>query len=254
MDPMIATEYATPKQPAKARMPIFSIVACLCALLFAALWIRQLAGGGAPAPKAPQQKFLIEKPVEKPEVPAALTEKQQELIAYGVLYLNSPRVTSEKELLYNIPAFSVNVSVAQNLKEQVSEERLRTKLELLLRKNRIKIDPESPVQLSLVLQCLWNTEKTFCTWRCNLKVLDTATLMRDGDFRKAYFTTYEQGHFGYAGKTRVEEAILETVDEEGEAFANDYLAQQEQDEARQKALKDGADEPNRALMNRASGK
>lgn len=160
------------------------------------------------------------------EVPAKLTDEQRRLLDYGTKVWNRPLITDPDAVLYTIPAFKVGVYVDDRIKDTVSDERVRNKFELTLRKSHINIDSTAVVDLWVVVDAKWDDNKTFAIYTVQLKASDRAMLERNGDMRDAKVTFYHQYFYGYAGKTKVAENVLDAVDQLAEEFANKYLAVQ----------------------------
>jgi hypothetical protein len=143
--------------------------------------------------------------------------------------LNRPIIKSDAEILYKIPAFRVSIFLPDSIKGIVSDEAIRNKLELALRRNRIKMDDAASVGLALNVNALWNEGKTFASTTISLSVVDSVTLARTGDLRSAFVPVYNDLQFGYAGSLKLKEQVMGAVDELAETFANKHLATQEKE-------------------------
>jgi hypothetical protein len=164
----------------------------------------------------------VEKEVQV-EVPAELNEYQQLAINFTANYLSAPTVASLDEVFYGIKGFNTKVILGDDVKKVVSEERLRNKLELILRRNGISIDPESYYTLMFYVDGFWDEDEIRLTYKYDLNLLEDVVLARNGDIRRSPTYTWNTGTFGYAGKTIAEKTMLENVESVAEAFSNRYL-------------------------------
>ncbi len=175
---------------------------------------------------------IKEVPVEKikeVEVPAKLSDEQKALIDLGTRMLARRKLLKTEDVLYKIPAFKIDIILDDSIKDQITEDRIRNKLELALRKSRIPIDNGAGATLTFEVYALWNKLTTQVSTSINLKVLDWVTLARDGDLRTAPVFIYQDNMIGYAGKIKIQELVLGVLDELSERFANKYLAVQEKE-------------------------
>lgn len=164
----------------------------------------------------------VEKEVQV-EVPAELNEYQQLAIRFAANYLSAPRVSDLDEVFYGISSFNTKVILGEEVKKVVSEERLRNKLELILRRNGVTIDPESYYTLTFYVEGFWDKDEIRLTYKYDLNLLEYVVLARNGDLRRSPTYTWNTGTFGYAGKTIAEKTMLENVESVAEAFSNRYL-------------------------------
>ena len=185
--------------------------------------------------KSPEEKIkevVKEVPVEKikevikevqVEVPAELDKSQQLAINIAERWLSAPRVADSDEVFYGIKSFKTKVTLNDAVKKIVSEDSLRNKLELTLKRNGISIDPESPYSLIFNVSGFWDLEETRFIYSCKLQLLEMVTLYRNHDFRNTAIYTWKKGRFGQAGKAIVEKRVLENVESYAKEFSIKYL-------------------------------
>jgi hypothetical protein len=222
-------------------LSVFSVVALLLAVLFGMLW--RCSSGKEPKVVEKPVEVIKEIPVDRVkevpvervkevEVPAKLTDLQQADIELGSRYRNAVYQSDPRMVLRNMGPVSVNVSLADSVKEVVSEERIKNKLELFLRKNNIVIDDKSPHMLWFGVEGVWqvwgNTnEKITLSYSCTISLHEIIVFERQSGMNRIGADVWNKSCIGYAGKNVVEKAILDNLEEKAEAFANEYLAAQQ---------------------------
>jgi hypothetical protein len=227
---------ATPQNPSKAALG-FAIMATIAAIAFASLWLRETAR----KPKEVTKEIVkrVEVPVEKirevpkevvkevlkqVEVPAKLTDDERMVMELGRRFLSASVISKEDEPLQKIASVGVVVRINDAAKKALSEDRVKNKFELILRKHEIPLDAKSRHQLLVAVEGLWDKEEIQLTYSLSMELSEFVTITRGAELRRAMAIVWQNSAYGFAGRTLVEEALLDTVDEMGEAFANKYLA------------------------------
>jgi hypothetical protein len=100
---------------------------------------------------------------------------------------------------------------------------------LILRQHNIRLDEKADVWLSVAIEGLWDkvlseNDDIRLTYRSSMSLQEIVTVGRQGDFRRVVATTWEEGSYGFAGKAVAEKAIIDSVEEMAESFANKFLA------------------------------
>lgn len=163
-------------------------------------------------------------------MPAKPTSSQQAAIDFRDRFFNARLIETPDDALYKLDAVQVGVSVDDAIKKLVSEERVRNKFELILRKDGIKIDQKAPVFLNLTVEGLWSKgTMAFLVYTPRIQLQEVVVVGRKGDMRQVVATLWERGSYGFAGRQVAEDAILKSVESLGEEFANKYLAAQQKD-------------------------
>lgn len=220
------------------------IAAFIAAVVFAVLWLRERERkpevvGEVLKPVQVIKEVPIEKIREVPkevvkeveviktvEVPAKLTDWQQIAIDFADRYYAAKFIETFDDALYKLETIRVEVFLNDEVKKVVSEDRVRNKFELILRKHGIKIDEKSPVSVNVSIDGLWNENSKFLVYTPRIELDQVVVVGRSGDFRKVIATLWKMGSYGFAGRQVVEGAILADVESLGEGFANKYLAAQ----------------------------
>jgi hypothetical protein len=219
---------------------IAAIVASVVALSFAVLWFRERDRTPAEVIREVPKEVVVEKLREVPKVvikevevtkevkvPAKLTDEQQAGIEFTSRYLAAPMLTTIDEALYKLDSVAVRVFVNDAVKKVVTEDRLKNKFELILRKQNIRLDDKAQVWLDLNYEGFWDKDEITLYYSPQMRLRQVATIIRHGDFRRASVIVWQDAGLGFAGKKVVEEAILSDVEQRAEAFANKYLAIQD---------------------------
>jgi hypothetical protein len=155
---------------------------------------------------------------------------EQAAIDFRDRFWNARFIETPDDALYRLDSVQVAVSLNDAVKKLVSEDRVKNKFELILRKHGVKIDDRATVILTLTIEGLWSKSPVvFLVYTPRIQLNQTVVVARNGDFRQAVATLWEKGSYGFAGSQVAEGAILESVESLGEEFANKYLAAQQKD-------------------------
>ena len=155
--------------------------------------------------------------------PAELTYAQKYHIDFAEKYFAAPMVASYDEVFYGIESFKIAIALDDVVKKVISEDRVKNKLELALRRNGISVDPDSDYNLNYTVSGLWNKDGIVLSYSYNLSVMETITFARNGDLRRYPVDVWQRSGTGYAGKNLAEKAMLDGVDEAGDDFSIRFL-------------------------------
>jgi hypothetical protein len=128
----------------------------------------------------------------------------------------------EKRVLKGVDSLSVSVSLNENIKKLITEERAKTRLELTLRQFNIRIRDQATHSLNLSIDGL-KDDDDLLIYTISISLLERVRFSREGVLFTRYAPLWEQGSFGYAGKTVAKDALLEALRTKGESFVNEYL-------------------------------
>ncbi|MEN9676132.1 MAG: hypothetical protein RIS76_2028, partial [Verrucomicrobiota bacterium] len=155
------------------------VAATIVALVFAVLWLRERKR------KPTEVLREIEKPVQvikeasvenirevpkevevikEIEVPAKLTDAEKFSIDFAARYFRAQTVKSKDEVFYKVDSVAVTVGLNDAIKKIVSEDRIKNKFELILRKHSIRLDENAPVWLSFSVEGLWDKDEVRLTY------------------------------------------------------------------------------------------
>lgn len=219
------------KSPSEWSSVVFGL-SIFASILFSILWLREKAHKPKEIIKEIEKPVEVVKQIEKPievtrevEVPAKLTEEQKQAIDSWNYILNAESISNDN--LKGIKNIKLVLNVTDSIKNIVSEERLRNKIELLLRKNGIDIQENSKTWLSLEFRGLWSVDKTTLIFNIEGYLLESGIVSRDRGAFKTTFKTWTSGSYGTVGKLKAEKGILDSAEELSEEFSNLYLKSNE---------------------------
>lgn len=140
---------------------------------------------------------------------------------------NASSVNSD-QALFGMKDVKVKYMIDEALKQVVSEDEVKAKFELTLRRNNIPISPDSPNTVTLVINGFRGNDlatQDLFTYSFHLSVWELQTISRAGELHNAVVGVWNSGDFyGYAGKNKANEALLRNVEKDGEMFSNDFLS------------------------------
>jgi hypothetical protein len=190
---------------------------------FAALWLRERI-----EKSVPPVKKVTKEVTKEVEVPAKLTAEQQAAIVFWDRFRSAEFIKTADDALYKLDSVNIQVSLNDAIKKMVSEDRVRNKFELILRKHGVKIDENAVVSVYIMIEGLWSKQPVaFLVYTPRIQLNQFVVVARNGDLRRVLATVWQKGSYGFAGSQVAEGAILESVQSMGEEFANKYLAAQE---------------------------
>ena len=163
----------------------------------------------------------VEKIVEIPaEIPPVF--KLYELFATN--YYNAEFATNDFEALKGIGTLKVTVSLGSALNRVIGEESARAKFELKLRQLGVPISESAPFWVNVGVNGLWDDQyNVTLTYSIRTTVSEIQTIAHEDAFHRAVITSWENGAFGFAGRTVAPDAIAKAIEGEAEKFANAYL-------------------------------
>jgi hypothetical protein len=176
------------------------------------------------------REVVKEVPVERikeVEVPAKLSARQQADIDLGARYRAAIYLSDRKQVLRNIGSVSVHVVMEDQVREVISEERLKNKLELYLRKYNITIDDKATHMLWFTVNGGWVREKTGLFFSSEMSLREFVVFERQNGMYRSAADTWNDSTVGFAGKIYAEKGILDSFESKAESFANAYLAAQQ---------------------------
>lgn len=175
---------------------------------------------------------IVEKPIEveklverRVEVPAQIPDDYLMAMKFARLFVSAPLATNDETLMWNIKAVNPSAYVNPAVQSVVSEDEIKTKFEITLRKYGIPISSDSRIWLRIAVEGLWdeNTRITL-TYSINTSLSEVVTVFRNDEAKRIVSDTWSSGSYGFAGRTVAKDAILKAVEAKAESFANKYLA------------------------------
>jgi hypothetical protein len=132
-------------------------------------------------------------------------------------------LTDTKPLLKGIKSFSVFVHL-DGQENALSKEDLKTKVELNLRRNGIKIDNKDGEKTIRVSVSCAKGQSTNA-YSIMIQVVDVLYGRHQNKFVRLIAPIWSDGTFGYAGRQVLRGAIMDAVVDVVESFSNAYLSQ-----------------------------
>ncbi len=172
------------------------------------------------------KEIEVEKIVEI-EVPAGLSEYQNEMIRYGEVLFNAIQLNETWEAFQNIESFRVSISVHDNAQEYANAEELQSKIELILRRNGIRLTEDARHILVFNVTGIWDLNKTVYSYHTDMSLVEYAYITRSGHLAQTHVSTWSQGYNGYAGRAKLRSSLLTSADDLSAFVANNILKARE---------------------------
>ena len=143
--------------------------------------------------------------------------------------IDKAKTSDRKQVLFGRKDVGVVFTVAEAVKEFVSEDELSAKFELTLRRNNIAISRSSTNLVFYIIEGFLNDDKVSLTYSVNCFVLDSVFYKRSPDWVTAEWSRmlvsiWESESYGYAGTKIAKTELLKIAESKAELFANDFLA------------------------------
>jgi len=168
----------------------------------------------------------VPKEVEKiVEVPAKIP---QEYVAAMDLWqkMTNASFTPLEQVLFRMTNVNVICELDYAMQQVTSEDEVKAKFELTLRRNDVPIDPHSPNIVYLTITGFLDpaTPTTLC-YAILCRVAERQWIFRWGECHLATVIVWNKGQsHGTVGKYKANEALLKEIEKCAEIFANDYLS------------------------------
>jgi len=200
--------------------------ACVLATVLGGLWLKEKSRG--------EQQAAINQ-VLRQNLHSATNESER-VFDFGTRFFLLPFAD---DTLTGIGSLSVSVQLNDAVKKVVSEDRIKNKFELVLRRHNVTLrEKGEDAYLNLAIDGLWSEDGNRLTYTSEVRVSQGVAAPRRDGFRAMMGTVWREGSYGYAGKSTAEKAILDQLEEKAESFANKFLAAQQK--AKKKGLFDDA--------------
>lgn len=131
----------------------------------------------------------------------------------------------QDQLLKGFKSFSVSVYLNSPAADVISKEDLKTKIELALRRNGIKVDERFGTSISISIDAMKLQQERGYFFRTDTKLIDMAYTHRDNGYAKFPLYLWNDGGLGVGPAQTVKSAIVENVINAIERFSNAYLSQ-----------------------------
>lgn len=131
------------------------------------------------------------------------------------------------QVLFGMKDVNIQYTLGDDIKRVVSEDEVKSKFELTLRRNNVPLNPKS-------INTVWVTVDGFfgdatatqliLTHSISVDVSEIRTLIRFREMHKATIIVWHQNFFGMVGKANANKGLLDSVEKQAELFANDFLS------------------------------
>ena len=168
--------------------------------------------------------LLVEKEViKRVEVPAEIPAHYEEAWERQVAE-STALIADEKTCFLGLNSMEVSVVMNEDAKDILSEQRAKDKFELTLRRYGVPLSNWSNPHLLLGIEALWNEEKRFVAFTINVSLKEPLIFYRNQKPYKRFIKSWEEIHYGYAGKDVARKAFLRYIEDNAERVANLYLS------------------------------
>jgi len=169
----------------------------------------------------------VVKEVEKiVKVPAAIPEEYIRA-KYTVSNFDNADPIIYGQLLFGMKDVQVIYTLSDIVKKVVSEDEVKSKFELTLRRNNITISPNSSNQVVVNVAGFWGVppiSEAILTHDISVDVCEYQTLRRGEQIHKAFISVWHRNFYGFVGRDNANKYLLENVEKQAEIFANDFLS------------------------------
>ena len=167
----------------------------------------------------------VEKIVEKRvEVPAKIPEKYETALALADRFAASELVSAEDSLA-GVKAVRVSIAIGDDIKRIVSEDDIRTKFEITLRRSGVSIDEASLFAVVYSQDGFFTRGAPIIAWSSKTNLMELVWAFRPAG-RMIYLDapTWSKGQYGTVGEANAREWLIKTAESDAEGFANEWLA------------------------------
>ena len=175
--------------------------------------------------------FIEKEVIKKVEVPAEIPEEYKRALEI-VRAENLATTATDATIFSGMDRLNVGIFLNEDAKEIISEQRVRDKFELLLRGYGIPVlslDDYIPFWvLSFIyfdMQVVYDEDDNMGAYTIRLSVSENVIFYRDEKpYQKMVILWEGGGNFGYAGKDRIKDVLLRSIEQYAERVANLYLS------------------------------
>ena len=173
-------------------------------------------------------EIIKEVPKEVEKIVNVPAEIPPEYIVAKNLYdkMTNVTVVNLDQVLFNMKDVRVHCSLDNAVQQVISEDEVKAKFELALRRNNVPINPNSPNAVNFSIEGFFDvTTGALLCYSINTSVYENQWVFRNGNCRMAPVIIWTKGNsYGTVGKSKANEALLNEVEKRAEIFANDFLS------------------------------
>lgn len=141
--------------------------------------------------------------------------------------MTNATVVASDGVLFKMHDVRTVCSISDALRGTISEDQLKARFELTLRRNNIPLNPISSNVLVFDISCtIGNRNGDLVVYDTDCHVDEPQVIWREGECHRAAVRVWSaEGRFGAnSDKTAIQEIFLKNAERSAELFANDYLA------------------------------
>jgi hypothetical protein len=129
------------------------------------------------------------------------------------------------EYLFGMKDIRVMFTLDDAVKQVLTEDEIRAKFELVLRRNNVPINPKSQNILTVAITGFFDVSNPILCYSFQDSVAEIQFVARNGELHLMPVVVWNKGdEFGTVGKLKANEGLLRTSEKCAEIFANDFLA------------------------------
>jgi hypothetical protein len=160
---------------------------------------------------------IVKVPVELPSIIIAASN-----MLYNML---GAEFVGKDKVLFRMTNIAVQCFLNDDIKKYVSEDEVRSKFELTLRRNNVPIDSSSPNVVSVSLDGFFTDQTQLLSYMTGCRVFEIQWVSRGEEWHKALVTVWQKAEsYGNVGRNRANAVLLGDVERFAELFANDFLS------------------------------
>jgi len=159
------------------------------------------------------------------KVPAVIPDDYFNALNFYQRMTNATLVP-DTQVLFKLKDVHVEMLLNDESKTIISEDEVRAKFELVLRRNNVPINEHSAYHLLIRIQGLWNDDRhNLLCFKTTFQLYENQWIIRQGEIHTAWLGSWDKGgNYGTVGKAKANEALIKVVESAAEIFANDYLS------------------------------
>jgi hypothetical protein len=163
--------------------------------------------------------------IKEISVPAAIPQNYIDGDTFLKWVRNIPVLTADDQALFAMDDVKVVYSLDNTIRQTLLEDEVKAKFELTLRKNNIPVNSDSRNRVNVSITGFYNDAGMLLCYAIEVNVFESQLIFRNGEGRRGIVRVWSKGSsYGTVGKSKANDALLETVVKSAEVFANDFLS------------------------------
>lgn len=139
--------------------------------------------------------------------------------------ISSASLVREDQVLFGMKDVRTYCTVDPRLQDLMSDDELKAKFELTLRRNNVPLNPNSQNAVHFRINGFTDPSiKGLVVFSTECSVFEVQPFYRDGEWRKTLLEMWSKGNgYGTVGKDKANETWAKEAERQAEVFANDFL-------------------------------